>query len=134
MRSSAFILLVLAGAFGCADPNTQTPAGRAATDPAQQRTDATHDVATTGEAPPKSPLDQNENQADIDFTARIRQRVVDSNMSTSAQNVMIVTQNGQVTLQGAVKTAEEKERIETIARDVAGADRVTSQLQVDSNS
>ena len=48
----------------------------------------------------KTPIDQNENQKDIDITANIRKRVVDTKMSVNAQNVKIITQDGKVTLRG----------------------------------
>jgi len=79
----------------------------------------------------KTPLDQNENQADINLTAEIRKRVVDTKMSVNAQNVKIITQDGRVTLRGPVKTADEKKRIEEIARVVAGDGKVDSQLEVE---
>ena len=79
----------------------------------------------------KTPLDQNENQKDISITADIRKRVVDTKMSTNAQNVKIITQNGMVTLRGPVKSADEKKRVEDFARTVAGADKVDSQLEIE---
>jgi len=79
----------------------------------------------------KTPLDQNENKVDIGITASIRKSVVDTKMSTNAQNVKIITQDGNVTLRGPVKTQEEKNRIEEIARSVAGVKAVDSQLEVE---
>jgi hyperosmotically inducible protein len=81
----------------------------------------------------KTPINQNENQADIDITANIRKRVVDTKLSVNAQNVKIITQDGHVTLRGPVKSDEEKKQIEDIARDVAGADKVDNQLEVEQN-
>jgi hyperosmotically inducible periplasmic protein len=78
----------------------------------------------------KTPMDQNENQKDIDITASIRRQVVDTKMSINAQNVKIVTQDGKVTLRGPVATTDEKSQIETIARKVAGEAKVDSQLDV----
>lgn len=78
----------------------------------------------------KTPLDQNENQKDIDITASIRKRVVAEDLSVEAQNVKIITQDGKVTLRGPVATDEEKQKIEDIARDVAGADMVDNMLEV----
>ena len=86
----------------------------------------TRDRDNTG----KTPLDQNENKTDIDITAKIRQQVVDTKMSVDAQNVKIITQDGTVTLRGPVATAEEKQRIEAMAKDVAGAEKVDNQLEV----
>jgi len=78
----------------------------------------------------KTPIDQNENQPDIDRTATIRKRIVDQKLSVEATNVKVITQNGKVTLRGPVPTAQEKDAIEAIAKDVAGADQVDSQLEV----
>ena len=77
-----------------------------------------------------TPLDQNENQKDIDITANIRERVVDTEMSVNAQNVKIITQSGKVTLRGPVQTDAEKQKIETIALAVAGQGNVDNQLEV----
>jgi osmotically-inducible protein OsmY len=79
----------------------------------------------------KTPIDQNENQTDIDITASIRKQVVDTEMSVNAQNVKIITQDGKVTLRGPVKSEEEKKKIEQIASTVAGADKVDNQLEVE---
>ena len=78
----------------------------------------------------KTPFDQNENQKDIDITANIRKQVVDTKMSVNAQNVKIITQDGKVTLRGPVASAEEKSRIESIARKVAGDSNIDSQIDV----
>ncbi len=81
----------------------------------------------------KTPLDQNENQKDIDITAKIRRQVVDTELSVNAQNVKIMTQDGKVTLRGPVATIDEKNQIEMIARKVAGDANVDNQIDV-SNS
>ena len=78
----------------------------------------------------KTPIDQNENQKDIDITANIRKRVVDTKMSVNAQNVKIITQDGKVTLRGPVKSEEEKTQIEKLAHEVAGPANVDNQLEV----
>lgn len=78
----------------------------------------------------KTPIDQNENQSDINITAGIRQKVIAERMSVEASNVKIITQDGKVTLRGPVQTDDEKAKIEEIARGVAGADKVTSELEV----
>lgn len=78
----------------------------------------------------KTPLDQNENQSDINITADIRKRVVATKMSVNAQNVKIITQDGLVTLRGPVESDDEKRQIEEIAVAVAGADRVDNQIEI----
>jgi len=83
------------------------------------------------DAATKTPIDQNENKKDVEITAQIRKRVVDTKMSIDAQNVKIITQDGRVTLRGPVKSADEKKQIETIAHEVAGAANVESQLEIE---
>ena len=65
------------------------------------------------------------------YESDIRKRIVDTKLSVNAHNVKIITQDGKVTLRGPVTTEEEKQQIEQIARDVAGANNVDSQLEVD---
>jgi osmotically-inducible protein OsmY len=79
----------------------------------------------------KTPIDQNENQGDIDITANIRKQVVATEMSVNAQNVKIITQDGKVTLRGPVASEEEKKKIEDIAAAVAGADKVDSHIEIE---
>jgi osmotically-inducible protein OsmY len=75
--------------------------------------------------------DQLENEADRNLTQQIRQRVVeDGSLSTSAHNVTIVSQNGNVTLRGNVKDESEKEKIAATAKQVAGVNKVDNQLTV----
>ena len=54
----------------------------------------------------------------------------DKSLSTYARNVKIITRNGQVTLQGPVRSEAEKQMIEKKATEVAGANKVTSELDV----
>ena len=79
----------------------------------------------------KTPIDQNENAADLEITASIRSKVVDTEMSVAAQNVKIITQDGKVTLRGPVRSDEEKKSVEDIAKGVARSDNFDSQLEVD---
>jgi hyperosmotically inducible periplasmic protein len=80
---------------------------------------------------PKLPIDQNENQADIDITAKIRQRVLDTDgMSVNARNSKIITSDGKVTLRGPVESDMERDTIGRIAQEVAGAGNVENQLEV----
>jgi len=78
----------------------------------------------------KTPIDQNENRADVDTTADIRRRVVDTKISVNAQNVKIITQGGKVTLRGPVASQEEKDRIEKLATEVAGEGHVDNQIEI----
>src|SRR5690349_11342594 len=70
----------------------------------------------------KTPIDQDENAADVAITADIRKQVVaQPNFSVNAQNVKIITSQGKVTLRGPVTTQQERDAIATIAQQVAGA-------------
>ena|SRR5436309_9988914 len=74
---------------------------------------------------------QKENTSDRQLAQQIRRAVVkDKSLSTSAHNIKIIAQNGTVTLKGPVKSQEEKEAIEGKAAEIAGANKVTSELQV----
>ena len=78
-----------------------------------------------------TPLDQGENQADVNTTAQIRKEIIaGKSMSLNARNVKIVTKNGQVTLRGPVNTAEEKRLIGDIADRIARSENVDNQLEV----
>ena len=74
---------------------------------------------------------QKDDQNDVRMTQDIRRSIVkDKSMSTYAQNIKIVTQNGMVTLRGPVRSEEEKNAIEAKASEVAGAKHVRNELQV----
>jgi hyperosmotically inducible periplasmic protein len=79
----------------------------------------------------KTPIDQDENQRDVNITAEIRKAVVaHENMSINGQNVKIITSAGKVTLRGPVNSQVEKEVIDRIAKKVAGKDNVTNEIDV----
>lgn len=74
---------------------------------------------------------QKNSRSDRDITQQIRSSIMhDKSMSTYAHNVKVITQGGQVTLKGPVRSEEEKKAIEAKAAEVAGADKVTSDLNV----
>jgi hyperosmotically inducible protein len=75
--------------------------------------------------------DQSENEADRKITQQIRQAVTkDDSLSTSAQNVTIVTQDGKVTLRGTVKSPSEKQKIAEKAKQVSGVKNVDNLITV----
>lgn len=74
---------------------------------------------------------QKANPSDRDITQQIRKSIeTDKSLSTYAHNVKVITQNGAVTLKGPVRSEEEKKTIEQKAAQVAGADKVTSKIDV----
>ena len=121
MRMLPMMLLFALGFSGCEQP--------AASD-SSPKPDNTGVNVRDRDGDEKTPIDQNENQADIDVTAKIRERVVDTKMSVNAQNVKIITQDGMVTLRGPVESADEKQQIENIAREIAGPGKVENLLEI----
>ena len=74
---------------------------------------------------------QKDDRSDRDITQQIRQAIIkDKSLSTYAHNVKIITQNGQVTLKGPVRSADEKRAVEAKAAEIAGENKVTSELAV----
>ena len=74
---------------------------------------------------------QKEHRSDRDITQQIRQSIMkDKSLSTYAHNVKVVTQDGQVTLKGPVRSEDEKKAIEAKATEVAGDGKVTSDLNI----
>ena len=74
---------------------------------------------------------QKENPTDRELTRSIRRAITkDKALSSYAHNVKIITQAGQVTLKGPVRTEEEMRVVEAKATEVAGAGRVTNQMSV----
>jgi hyperosmotically inducible protein len=74
---------------------------------------------------------QKNNRSDRDITQQIRRAIMkDKSLSTNAHNVKIVTQNGQVTLKGPVRSEDEKKAIEAKAAEVAGDGKVSSELNI----
>jgi hyperosmotically inducible periplasmic protein len=74
---------------------------------------------------------QKDNRSDRDITQQIRRAIMqDKSLSTYAHNVKVITQGGQVTLKGPVRSNEEKHAVEAKAAEIAGESRVTSELDV----
>jgi len=74
---------------------------------------------------------QKENRSDREITRQIRRSITqDKDLSTYARNIKIITQNGNVTLRGPVRSEQEKKTIEAKANEVAGAEHVKSEIQL----
>ena len=90
---------------------------------------ATNERDRSGET--KTSGDQSNNSADLRITQAIRRALMkDRELSTTAKNIKVVTANGQVTLRGPVKTAQEKAKVDQIARSAAGGAQINDQLDV----
>jgi osmotically-inducible protein OsmY len=77
------------------------------------------------------PTDQSNAKSDLQVAAAVRKAITsDKSLSTLAHNVKVVTQNGEVTLRGPVKTADEKSRVAQLATNTAGVTRVNNELDI----
>jgi len=75
--------------------------------------------------------DQSNSSADLKITQAIRQALMkDSELSATAKNIKVITANGHVTLRGPVKTAQEKAKIDQLAKSAAGGAQIEDQLEV----
>ncbi len=74
---------------------------------------------------------QNNAATDRELTRSIRRALMDDkDLSSYAHNVKIITQAGEVTLKGPVRSANEKRVVESKAAEIAGAGHVTNQMSV----
>jgi hypothetical protein len=72
-----------------------------------------------------------EHASDTEITERVREKIAaHDDLSTKAKNVRVSTDNGKVTLSGKVESAVEKSKVESCAREVAGADDVDNRIDV----
>ena len=129
LKHAKFPSLLLTGFFlgACSLALAQEPSGQTST-PAADNTQ----VNQRDQNPNETTADQQKNnQSDIQITQQIRRAIMaDQSLSTYAHNVKIITQNGQVTLKGPVQSGDEKKAVESKAAEVAGADKVTSELDI----
>jgi len=102
---------------------------RAADDKTKPDNTATNERDRSGET--QTSGDQSNSSADLKITQAIRQALMkDGELSTTAKNIKIITDNGQVTLRGPVKNAQEKTKINQIARSTANGSQIVDQLDV----
>ena len=76
--------------------------------------------------------DQSNEKSDVELTRKIRRSLTkDSTLSSAAQNVKIITNQGNVVLRGPVKSAQEKQTIEARATSMLRSNaKLTSHLEV----
>ena len=75
--------------------------------------------------------DQSNSSADLKITQAIRQTLMkDSELSAAAKNIKIITNKGHVTLRGPVKNAQERAKVDHLARSAAGHAKIDDQLDV----
>jgi osmotically-inducible protein OsmY len=127
-----FLLMTVVGFAGCGDRSERTQGSGdqvAKSNAIAPDNTGRNERDRGGET--KTPGDQSENEADRTITQNVRQAITsDDALSTSAQNVKIVTSDGTVTLRGPVKSEKEKQDIEAKAKQVAGVKRVENELEI----
>ena len=121
MKLSALLVgLFLALALAACSKSDNSQSGVSSTD---------NRMASNTAAPTAS--DQPENETDRKIIQDVRKALTsDDSLSTSAQNVTVVSSNGNVTLRGSVKDSTEKQKIADKATQVAGVSKVDNQLTV----
>jgi osmotically-inducible protein OsmY len=78
-----------------------------------------------------TPIDQGNGQADLDTTASIRKALMsEDSLSTNAKNAKVITNNGVITLRGAVNTQAEKTTLVARAKENAGSNKVVDELTI----
>jgi hyperosmotically inducible protein len=123
MNKLTISILLLSSTLAGVPALAQTATAVAPDNSKTNKVDASN-AATTADSQSNAP-------GDIDLTKRIRQSVMaDKSLSTYAHNVKIVTNGGRVTLNGVVRTDAEKSAVEMKATEIAGQDKVTSELKV----
>jgi hyperosmotically inducible periplasmic protein len=79
----------------------------------------------------KTSGDLSNTPADLKITQAIRRALMkDGELSMTAKNIKVITANGQVTLRGPVKTAQEKTKVSQLAKSAAGGAQIDNQLDV----
>ena len=74
---------------------------------------------------------QKESETDRELTAAIRRSLMaDESLSTYAHNVKIISQAGEVTLKGPVRSEEERQSIVAAAVAASDESRVTDEMSV----
>jgi len=125
LRNSGFVVLLVALFLGVSlaqdTDSQQTPSAGDNTKINQRDRDKAEPTADQ----------QKENRSDRELTRDIRRALVkDKSLSTYAHNVKVISENGQVTLKGPVRSEEEKQAVEAKAVEVAGQGKVTNQIHV----
>ena len=149
MGRTIFPVLLAALAFvsaGCNRTDTSTPPAGGSSDSASQSSGS--NGKTTDNYPPDNTGrnkrdgsgetltagDQGGSDSDRQITQQIRREISsNSQFSTTAGNIKIITENGKVTLRGPVNTPQEQQALTDLAKHVPGVSTVDNQLEVKAN-
>jgi osmotically-inducible protein OsmY len=132
MQRNVFILVctLAAGSLGCGGEPRHTEAPNRP--PSSSREDEQRrEALLTEPGGPRTAQEQGNSEEDLSITRQIRQAVVaDSRLSLRAKNIVIITRDGIVTLEGGLNNADEREVISSLVRLVSGVRRVDDRLHV----
>jgi hyperosmotically inducible protein len=79
-----------------------------------------------------TPGDQGDSESDRNMTIQVRKALMDNDqLSTTAKNIKVITQNGKTTLRGPVNSEAEKQSIEAAVKHLGVL--VDNQLEVKTN-
>lgn len=120
---ATIIAALLAGTAFAADPS-QSPSNSGQSTMSPNNTGRNEQQQTTAE-------DQGGSPQDRQLTSKIRSALVGNDqLSQSAKNIKVITNNGKVTLRGPVNSPQEKQSVQAIAEKFAGKKKVSNQLEV----
>lgn len=133
IRNYAAVLTSMTFLLIAQNANAQSARHRTATDQ-DTATATSNDNTRRNKDPSNSEMtadSQKNDSTDLNLAQQIRKTIMaDKALSTYAHNVKVVALGGTVTLNGVVRTAEEKSKISAIAAHVAGKDHVVDELKV----
>ena len=135
MRNRLWLLVVIVlGMAACGDTRD---AGHEAAPDVAARGDADDTGRNTRDRDDdvRTPIDQSNDERELELTRQIRKQIMDGDFSTDAENVKVITEEGVVTLRGPVESDAERVAIVEIARRSSGrlGVRVDDQLEVARN-
>jgi len=123
----AVLLAASAGAYAATPPASTSPPADPANTGVNKR-DAHENSPPTAD-------NQSNKQPDIRTAADVRKAIVDDkSLSVEAHNVKVLASGGVVTLRGPVNNADEKKRIEQLAKNVPGVTSVKNELESEAKS
>lgn len=125
------LALTCVSAFAVDTPPAGTPTRAASQAQAAPGVDNTKINERDKDGATSTPQTQPNNAQDRELLAAVRRAIVDDkSLSTMAHNVKIVVEGGTVTLRGPVQSAEEKAKVESLAKRVKGITKTDNQLDV----
>jgi hyperosmotically inducible protein len=122
LRLAALVAGTVAATVGCGQDSSPSQAGVGEVD----RTTAATAAAQQGAEPP---LRVGAVTADIDITAQVRKALF-AETDLKTQQIFVDTENGVVTLSGAVDSAAQRDRAKKVAHGVAGVKGVIDAIAV----